>query len=253
MRGEANDLDWSPDGRVIAFTRDDGIYVVKANGGRPRLLIGKDKAVKGLNKEIGDTPQLSWPAWSPDGKTLAFVKELPDFSSAIYVVGRDGRGARRLLPEHRGAVGDALPGSPFALSERDPSWSPDGREIAFQAGDGQIVTARVNDGRRRIIAEKASYEPAWSPDGKLIAYQCEGDLCLSNADGTGEARHLASDGGDPSWAPDSRQLVFEHYLYSTEAGLFTGDAQSLTLLDVSSGDSEKLTYGPDLPAAAHSR
>lgn len=237
--GEARDLDWSPDGRMLAFTRDDGIYVIKSTGGKPRRVLAARNAA--------DVPSLSWPTWAPDGKRLAFVKRLPDGSSAIHVVRLDGHGARRLLPKYRGSVGDARPGSPAALSEMEPAWSPDGKEIAFQAGDGQLAIARLTDGRRRVLADQVAYEPAWSPNGRLLAYQCEGELCVVNVDGS-EPQRLASDGGDPSWAPDSHRLVFEHYLYSTEAGLFTGDAQSLTIYDLRTGDSEKLTYGPDLPA-----
>ena len=223
----ASDVDWSPKGRLIAFAGNDGIYVVSAIGGSERrVLRGK---------------QFSLPAWAPNGKRLAIVKEEPDSSSSIYTVRPDGRRLRRLLPRFRGAVGDAQAGSPAALSESEPAWSPDGASIAFEAGDGQLVTASVKNGRRQILVSKGAYEPAWSPDGKLIAYQCAGDVCVVNAQG-GASRRLATGGGSPSWAPDARRLVFERYLYG---GSFYGsNPSSLSAIDIRDRKMWKLTFGP---------
>jgi Tol biopolymer transport system component len=228
LRGEASDVDWSPDGRMIAFTGEDGIYVLKTSARRPK------RVLRGA--------WFSLPAWAPDGDRLAVVKQERDFSSTIYIVRLDGRRPERLLARNRGQIGDARPGSIAARSETEPSWSPDGRRIAFQAGDGWIVAVSLEDGTRRVIARGGAYEPAWSPDGKRIAYQCEGELCVANADGSGDVQRLAADGGDPSWAPDSQRLVFEHYLYG---GTYYGsDPQSLSLVELGGGHPRKLTFGP---------
>lgn len=231
-RGEASDVDWSPDGRSLVFVGKDGLYLLNVrNGNTRRILRGKEF-------------EFAYPAWSPDGGRVAFAREEQEFSSGIYIVHLDGRGLKRLLLRHRGSVGVARPGSPAALSEMEPAWSPDGRRIAFQAGDGYVVSASVESGRRRVIAEDGAYEPAWSPDGKLIAYQCQGEVWVANADGSGDERRLAPDGGDPSWAPDSRRLVFEHYLYGG-TGYFSSP-QSLSLVDLA-GERERLTFGPEIP------
>lgn len=229
FRGEASDVDWSPDGKSIAFAGEDGIYVMRVREGQPRLVIRGN--------------HFHFPAFAPNGRELAVVKDEPNFSMAIYLVRLDGSGRRRLLPPYRGAVGGARPGSPAAVTETEPAWSPDGKRIVFQAGDGEIVAAEVKSGRRVKINEaRAGYEPAWSPDGRLIAYQCEGDVCVANADGSGNEHRVASEGGDPSWSPDSQLLVFEYYLYGGTS--FFGDPQSLSIVDANGEHFRKLTFGP---------
>lgn len=223
FRGVASNVDWSPDGRRIAFEGDHGIYVIRRAGGHPtRVLRGE---------------RFLLPAWAPDGGKLAVVKWERDLATAIYVVSLDGKGFRRLLPP-RPSKSDPN-WEAVAASETEPAWSPDGRQIAFQAGDGQIVAASVAGRRRRMIATGAS-EPAWSPDGRLIAFDFESAVWVANADGSGDRRLLASNGRDPSWAPDSGRLVFEvlHWY-----GRFWRRPQSLSLVDADGGGLRKLTFG----------
>lgn len=223
FRGAASNVDWSPDGRRIVFQSDHGIYVIRSRGGRPTRVL--------------DGESFSLPTWSPDGRALAVVKEERDLTTAIYVVRRDGSGLRRLLPPYV-PKGDEQ-WDAVAASETEPAWSPDGREIAFQAGVGQIVVADIASGRRRLVAA-GGYEPAWSSDGKLIALQSDGGVWIANADGSGDRRLLASNGGDASWAPDSRSLVFEvRHWY----GRYWRRPQSLSVVDVTGDDLRKLTYG----------
>ena len=219
FHGVASNVDWSPDSRRIAFQGDDGIYVLPRGGGHPMRLLQGDFLL---------------PAWSPDGRKLAVVKQERDLSTAIYVVGLDGSGLRRLLPPFLRRSGPHWD----AVSETEPAWSPDGRQIAFQTGDGHIVTADIALGKRRTIAA-TGYEPAWSPDGRSIAFESGSALWLANADGSGEKRLLASEGRDPSWAPDSRTLVFEvRHFYGRE----WRRPQSLSVVDAA-GTLSKLTYG----------
>lgn len=223
FHGVASNVDWSPDSRRIAFQGDHGIYVLPSGGGHPVRLLQGDFLL---------------PAWSPDGRKLAVVKWERDLSTAIYVVHLDGSALRRLLrpyPLRSTPHWDAV-----SASESEPAWSPDGRQIAFQAGDGHIVTADIAGGKRRTIAT-AGYEPAWSPDGRSIAFQhSDGALWLANADGSGDERLLASNGGDPSWAPDSRSLVFEvRHTYGREWRA----PQSLSVVDAAGNALRKLTYG----------
>ncbi|HEX9641436.1 MAG TPA: hypothetical protein VGB13_08990 [Candidatus Krumholzibacteria bacterium] len=123
---------WSPDGRQIAFVHtlrgpplqqfgpryslNREIYVMNADGSGTRKLTHN----AGYNAE---------PAWSPDGRRIAF-KSSRDGNSEIYVMNADGSGKRNLT---RNAARDG-----------SPSWSPDGRRIAFVSNrDGRRLEAHV--------------------------------------------------------------------------------------------------------------
>ena len=130
---------WSPDGKRFAFAvvdtspgdrTDDakaGLWVVNADGSNPRQL---------TRYAVGSNP-----AWSPDGRRIAFrrrsaplgVESIPAGPSAdLYVVNADGSGLRRL-----------------ARNGGAPAWSPDGRTIAFLHNrEVYIVKADGSDERR---------------------------------------------------------------------------------------------------------
>ena len=113
---------WSPDDRTIAVTRLDSTralqvwsFDVRTGAGRP-LTAWKD----------GDgRPQ--WPAWSPDGKRIAFQvgrydRQDPSQSVAdIWVMDADGRNPRCITPHDR------------PWMDETPSWLPDGKRLAFQS------------------------------------------------------------------------------------------------------------------------
>ena len=153
---------WSPDGKQIAFaSRRDGnyeIYVMDADGSNPQNL---------TNNPLNDRG----PSWSPDGKQIAFASR------------RDGHFENELAITYEIYVMDADGGNQQRLTENrkndwEPSWSPDGKRIAFQSdrkGDLQNFETYVMDadgGNPQRLTENRVHdkEPSWSPDGERIAF-----------------------------------------------------------------------------------
>jgi Tol biopolymer transport system component len=194
----------SPDGTKLAFVSlsaqdaQNHIFVMNIDG-------------SGLIRLSSAFSYENDPAWSSDGQHLAFrayVPGSPDYG--IYVTdvvcletGVDCASTAALL-EHGGA---------------SPTWSPDGKKIAFEFNDVQndndfnyeIYVIDV-DGLNRVNLtrnEANDYSPAWSRDGKSIAFyslRTPPGIYLMNADGS-NATDL-TDGYKPAWSPDSRHIAF---------------------------------------------
>jgi dipeptidyl aminopeptidase/acylaminoacyl peptidase len=204
--GFENQPIWSPDGRLIAYSRSvPGTYahgrgvpevaVMNADGSGQRRLTGAGGG------EL---------AWSPRGNRIAFVSQGDSNSAEIYVIDANGSGLRRLT---RNAVRDSY-----------PVWSPDGRRIAFES-NWQVWIMDADGSGQRLLTRKGAhnFNPAWSPDGKRIAFErgrlqrdpcsaCPGstgvEVHLMNADGSGQQRLTRGGGSRPQWSPDGREIAF---------------------------------------------
>jgi len=106
-------IDWSPDGKLIAyFSKDNNIKVIPVEGGEPRVIVHVDK--------LSNHAEL---AWSPDGKKLAYTCE-----GKIWVVAPDG-----------GEPVEVKTG--MSAEAAKIGWSPDGKKIAFthwKGGDHEL-------------------------------------------------------------------------------------------------------------------
>ena len=187
-------LSWAPDGTAIAFggrTAEGSfdIYVLKLGGGEPaiRLIV----------------PDGIQPAWSPDGRLIAFTT-LRDGILEVYLADSDGGNLRNLT---RNEGYDAR-----------PAWLPDGR-IAFEsdrfgnieiciveAAGGQVVNLSNHPGQDK--------EPAISGDGREIAFVSNRDwnfhVYRMAVDGTGVTRLTAGyvSNREPAWSPDGGSICF---------------------------------------------
>jgi Tol biopolymer transport system component len=161
------------------------------------------------------------PAWSPDGKTLAFTGTQASDNPAdcvsgyvefrcnfdIYTVTADGRDVQRLTT------------SP--AYESDPAWSPDGQQIVFSSRDvgaphGALVVMQ-RDGSQRKQLTNGSFSvltPTWSPDGQQIAFTFtdreRSDIYVIAADGSGLTRLTQQNmlNANPAWSPDGRSIAW---------------------------------------------
>jgi TolB protein len=153
------------------------------------------------------------PGASPDGRKVAMILS-KDGATDLYVANADGSDLRRLTKSRE--------------DESSPCWSPDGQWICFAAKINErraLCMVPVSGGAvQRISTGGVSNpsEPDWSPDGKWIVFTAQMggfELCVVPAQG-GTATLLVS-GEDPSWAPNSRTVVY------AKRG-----SQRLSLLDV---------------------
>ena len=181
---------WSPDGVRVAFARalpaakgrslsGFDIYVARVKGGRLRR----------LTRDVGNDTQ---PAWSPNGKRIAFTSDRAG-NQDVYTVRPNGRGLRRLTGT--------------AAEDSAPSWSPNGKRIAFTSdreGNEDVfsMTARGKALRRLTRGAADEADPAWSPNGRRIAYAVAGrGLYVMGPTGKRKRRLKGGAGGrHPDWA-----------------------------------------------------
>jgi TolB protein len=199
------------EGRIafVLQTEVNRIYSIRADGTGLRRLSSLPRALQ----RGGDVK----PAWSPNGRWIAFARDVPLKGTdrlSLYRMRSDGRRIRRLT-----ADADAF--------DSTPSWSPDGGRIAFTratspaASLAWIYRVRADGSEEERLSDGYVFDfsPAWSPNGATIAYAHEyvgrsrsrvgidGQL-LFRREGSprDEARGLFV--SDLAWSPDGSRLAF---------------------------------------------
>jgi Tol biopolymer transport system component len=204
---------FSPDGAQVAFTWDgEG----RDNFDIYAMTIGSSHPLR-LTTDPADDYS---PAWSPDGKWIAFMRSQPGQAADLMLMPALG-GTARVLTRTRSGPG------PFS---RNISWSPDGRWIATialapESGANEISLVSTTNGEIRPLTDpppgQADVNPSFSPDGSTLvfvrAFGNSSSIFLmpvrSNMT-AGKPEMLALTGfekalnGAPVWTPDGRDLIF---------------------------------------------
>jgi TolB protein len=136
------------------------------------------------------------PDWAPDGATIALTG--PDATGqSIFTMNPDGTGVRRLIAR------------PYTAN---PSWSPDGRQLAYDNG-AEIYIADADGANVRELT--AGVSPSWSPDGRSIAYvsfnaEWNSDISVVELSSGRVTRLTDGPGLDafPDWSPRGDQIAF---------------------------------------------
>ena len=204
---------WSSDGRLLAVrVRGSAIAVVPVAGGRIRT---HHPPVPAQALSGGAT-------WLGSELVVSGHKARSD--SELELVRADGSGLRALTNND--------------VADRDPSWAPDGRTIAFVRFGARrhgVYTIGVASGTVRRLTDGPDRAPAFSPDGVSLAFVSGTSIRLLDLR-THSSRGLATTRLPPrelSWTPDGTSIVF-------------GDEYGLQRLVVATGSVSTIDVGPDV-------
>ncbi len=204
----------------VAFS-DDGLEVAFISGGDLWIM----DTVLREPRQVTHTPEEERdPVFSPDGQRLFFVSDQGGRSD-IWQAERkraDDYWWRNDRFELKRLTDDAA-------VEQDLKFSPDGKQIAFVKGRGELWTYDVAKGAAtRVLEGWSRPQYQWSPDGKWFVAAFEdadfnSDIWLFKSDGTGErtnvSRHPDNE-GNPAWSPDGRAIAFTGRRTETEVDIY---------------------------------
>lgn len=163
---DGDQAEWSPDGKTIVFRRREQLYTRQLAGGREQQITP------------ADWPHCSGPAWSPNGKQIAFACRW-EAGNALFLV-------------------DAAGGKPTSVYDRqgacEPHWSPDGNRLVYET-ETHIATINPDGTKNRPVTYFGGVQRygRFSPDGRSIVY-CQG----ASERGPWELYTIPAQGGTPA-------------------------------------------------------
>jgi len=231
----------SADGKRLAFTlstMSSQLWTVPMSrsgfepSGDPALLT-PDTSVRKMH-----------PAFSPDGKRIAFYSQLRGAPSEIWVMNADGSDATAIS---RRAGGSYM-----------PSWLPDGKSVVYashrSSSTYNVWLTSLDNGAEKPFLNLPRFmtAPHLSPDGREVVYHASKDGIANIWKGsvaTGKQTQLTFDNESmnfPCWSPDGKWIAFEvRRGESTQLGVMPKDGGARTLLTEGRGHSWPYSWSPD--------
>lgn len=235
---------WSPSGAqlaVVVYGTNQSDIALLNSGGKLIAQLTHD----GSNVSINDTVWARRPAWSPNGKLIAYITDRGGHDMSLWVIGSDGGVPRPILLE-----------KPYSGGLDWPTWSPDGTEIAYTTfvfGSSQVHAFNLKTNKARVIAKdpEGDFDPCYSPDGKYIAYAgrsgAQDNIFIVPSAG-GDSTQITHGGLNraPVWSPKSDALA---YVTSTSEHGFDLYAVQLDLAKgISASVPQQLSHGLNIAA-----
>ena len=177
-----------------------GLYVMNADGSGRR--------------QITHNQSDEQPHWSPDGRSIAFLRGV-GLTDRVIIVHADGTAPRSL-------------GSSSRLAAPSP-WSPDGKQIAWSGCRGLCIYDFRSSRRTRVdLGHEDWWGFAWSPDGGALAAVDQANRLVVVSTSGRILRVLAAAGQYPAWSPDGKQIAFL-------AGRWTSPSSKLEVVPAAGG------------------
>ncbi len=211
------------------------------NGGYLYTLQPGSKPVKLSITLRGDFPWAR-PHWVDTKEAIRNGRISSTGKRAIF----EARGDIYTVPAEKGDIRNLTNSS--GVAERTPSWSPDGKTVAWfsdESGEYQLVLADQTGGSPRIIKlddPNFYYTPAWSPDSKQLAFTDAGRVLWMCDVESGSIKRVGEEGFahpqrhiHPVWSPDSKWIAY--------SSMLANQFNSVFVYELDSGKSIQITDG----------
>ncbi|TDI31105.1 MAG: serine/threonine-protein kinase, partial [Acidobacteria bacterium] len=212
MDGTTEALNAPADRYVQPALSPDGTRIALAIAGDFRFDIWTYDIPRDMLTRLTFTGDNTAPIWSPDGMQIAFSSIRDSQIQSVYIKAADGSGDAHLLyaADRHPNAGGAIPNS----------WSPDGKQIAISMSDRNnaniVIYTPEDDEEIPFLTQPVTEDLAsFSPDGKWLAYMSDEsgsfEVYVRPYPGPGGKWQVSgSDGVEPRWSRDGRELFFRN-------------------------------------------
>jgi Tol biopolymer transport system component len=198
------------------------------------FLVGCEAADRGLAPPLGVLRATGIGANGFKGKIVFHSNRDGDYE--IFAMNADGTGQTQLTHNES--------------NEFDPTWSPDGKRIAFSrfpsdfSSDGELFVMNADGSGQTQITDNAAQDfgPVWSPDGKRLAFVSDrtggNEVFTMNPDGSGVSQltHDAFVNAATNWSPDGRKIAFSSYQDGGDSDIFVMNADGTGVVQLTHND-----------------